>query len=416
MIKQWSRLDNAAKIFPAAQNKRHTQVYRFSCELKKDIDKNFLQQATESVLVEFELFQSVLRRGLFWYYLEKSDLKPIVKEEYQTPCAAIYEKNRENLLFEVTYYKNRINLEVFHVLSDGAGAMHFLRTLIARYLHLTEQTEQMDVDYDASYNQKQDDSFLKYYSGKLNFRLGRRKAAYKIKGWKVKRGKLKVITGIMNVDQVLTQAHKYQATITTFFAAILIKSIIEGMPERIKKKRPITVLIPVNLRKFFPSVTARNFFVVTYLKYELSKQDESFESIIRSMNEQMKNNLIFENLRDEINANMAIERNLPARLVPLAIKDIFLKAAYMISGRAATIKLSNVGIIEMPSEFVPHIKRFDIYTGTDGMQVCSCSFGGRLTLGFSSQFISSDIEMLFFRKLADMGINIEITSNIEEGE
>ena len=35
MKSEWNKLDNAAKIFPAAQSKKDTQVFRFSCELYK---------------------------------------------------------------------------------------------------------------------------------------------------------------------------------------------------------------------------------------------------------------------------------------------------------------------------------------------------------------------------------------------
>ena len=36
-VKHWRRLDNAAKLFPAASSKRDTRVFRFYCELKEDI-------------------------------------------------------------------------------------------------------------------------------------------------------------------------------------------------------------------------------------------------------------------------------------------------------------------------------------------------------------------------------------------
>ena len=130
MKSEWNKLDNAAKIFPAAQSKKDTQVFRFSCELYKTVNKDLLQKATEDTLEEFDIFKSILRRGLFWYYLEESDIKPIVREEYKIPCSLIYQRNNHKLLFEVTYYRNRINLEVFHVLTDGTGAMNFLKTTL----------------------------------------------------------------------------------------------------------------------------------------------------------------------------------------------------------------------------------------------------------------------------------------------
>ena len=103
MKSEWNKLDNAAKIFPAAQSKKDTQVFTFSCELYKTVNKDLLQKATEDTLEEFDIFKSILRRGLFWYYLEESDIKPIVREEYKIPCSLIYQRNNHKLLFEVTY-------------------------------------------------------------------------------------------------------------------------------------------------------------------------------------------------------------------------------------------------------------------------------------------------------------------------
>mgnify|MGYP007007140302 CR=1 FL=1 len=46
------------------------------------------------------------------------------------------EQKIRNYLFRVTYYKSRINLEVFHVLTDGMGGINFLRELTYQYLRL----------------------------------------------------------------------------------------------------------------------------------------------------------------------------------------------------------------------------------------------------------------------------------------
>ena len=115
MIPKWSRLDNAAKIYPSASKNTNTQVFRFSCELYEDIDEKILQEALNDTITVFPAFQYVLKRGLFWYYLEDTKIKPIVREEHKTPCRRIYKKGVRSLLYEVTYYHSTINFEVFHV-------------------------------------------------------------------------------------------------------------------------------------------------------------------------------------------------------------------------------------------------------------------------------------------------------------
>ena len=36
---RWRKLDNAAKLYSAASNKKDTRVFRFYCELKEEVNK-----------------------------------------------------------------------------------------------------------------------------------------------------------------------------------------------------------------------------------------------------------------------------------------------------------------------------------------------------------------------------------------
>ena len=145
-VKHWRRLDNAAKLFPAASSKRDTRVFRFYCELKEDIQQEILQKAVDRTLEKYPIFLSVLRKGLFWHYLEQSNKRPVVREEYKEPCSSLYIRDKRDLLFEVTYYKKRINFEVFHVLTDGTGASEFVRELVKNYLYLAHHEDGPDMD------------------------------------------------------------------------------------------------------------------------------------------------------------------------------------------------------------------------------------------------------------------------------
>ena len=130
----WRKLDNAALAFPLVTGKNDTRVFRFYCELKENVKPELLQAALEKTMEKYPLFQMVLRKGLFWFYLEHRDIRPIVKEEKKPPCSRLYIPDKKNLLFQVSYYEKRINFEVFHALTDGTGAMHFLQELVSNYL------------------------------------------------------------------------------------------------------------------------------------------------------------------------------------------------------------------------------------------------------------------------------------------
>ena len=133
---KWRKLDNAALAFPLVTGKDDTRVFRFYCELREAVDEEILQKALEETMEKYPLFQAVLRKGLFWFYLEHRDIRPVVKKEKKPPCSRLYIPDKQSLLFEVSYHENRINFEVYHALTDGTGAMYFLEELVQNYLIL----------------------------------------------------------------------------------------------------------------------------------------------------------------------------------------------------------------------------------------------------------------------------------------
>ena len=416
----WNRLDNAAKIFPSARGRADNQVFRFSCELMEEVKPVFLQQALDETVAIFEVFQYTLKRGLFWYYLEEADQKPVVREEYKPPCSAIYYPNRKSLLYEVTYYKNRINFEVFHALSDGTGAMHFLRTLVIKYLTIAHSLASRTLDFDASYTQMAADSFQKYYSAGKKKNKQRQPSAYQIRGVKLSENRISVITGVASVKQVLQAAHDEQTTLTGFLSACLMLAIDDEMPERAKKK-PVVLSVPVNLRKYFPSDSARNFFSLIFVRYLFNhkstlpeERDKIFKDVVRHVNADLEKELQLENLSAKIDLFASIERNIFARIAPLPLKDICLKAGYHFSSLSSTATISNIGVVSMPKDLWRYIYAFHVFNSTNKLQICICSFADQLSMNFTAPFLSVDIQKRFFRELTKRGIQIELTTNLTD--
>ena len=44
---EWSRLENAAKIFQPTSGLRDTKVFRFACELREPVDRELLQKGIQ---------------------------------------------------------------------------------------------------------------------------------------------------------------------------------------------------------------------------------------------------------------------------------------------------------------------------------------------------------------------------------
>ena len=399
-VSKWYRLDNAAKIFPPSKNKYDSKIFRFTVSLVENVDKDILNVALTKTLQEYPIFRSVLKRGLFWYYLEESNIKPVVVEEHLRPCS----KFDTGLLFQVTYYKKRINLEVNHALTDGTGTLMFLKTLVVNYLE-----EKYKINSKEAINKESsNDSFRKYYTGKIKKSITSSKIAYKIKDEKYVENRLKIIEGIVDVNSLLKLAKKYNVTLTVYLVSLLIKCIGESMELKARKK-PIVVTVPVNLRNYYPSYTVRNFFNAVNISFKYNGED--IADIIKVVNEEFKRNLTKENVENKMNNMAKLEDIFILRLIPIFIKDLVLRYAYKFTENYATMTLSNIGIIDIPEVYQKYIDYFDVFISTSKIQLCMCSYLNKMLLTFTSQFVNSEIEKNFFRYLTAEGINVTINTN-----
>ncbi len=431
MIKRnytWKTLDNAAKIFPSNTNKQDTKVFRVTCELIEEVDPVTLKIALDQALTQFPVFLSTLKRGLFWYYLEKSYINPSVDLETTAPCSTLY-IDKEQLLFEVTYFKQRINLEVHHILADGMGAFQFLRSLILHYL-ISKYPENfkdcsLDIGYNASEFEKIDDSFDRYYSNKNKsqayIRQKKLENAYQIKGNKLPEQQLLIIEGVVGIEALHEKAHQYNATLTEFISAIFIYSIYNEMKIR-ERNKPVIINIPVNLRKFFPSLSARNFFSVINVGHKFDTKDpypneyntldtKLFYEILSDIKNNFKKNLTKDNLQERLDHLMWAEKNIFSRIIPLIIKDIALRIIHGTTLKKSTASISNLGNIDMPKQTIPYIKAMDAFVSTSKIQMTICSYNNHLTMSITSKFLNTNIQKNFFRLLSNIGIEIKILSN-----
>ncbi|MEG0571260.1 MAG: hypothetical protein RR497_06405, partial [Oscillospiraceae bacterium] len=357
--KDWVKLDNAAKIFPPTSNKADTKVFRFSCQLKDEICPEDLQKALDMTMEDFPIFQSVLRHGLFWYYLEHSDITPVVTQESQPPCSMIYDGTSKHLLFAVTYFKCRINLDTYHALADGTGSMQFIKTMLNNYIALHYNERPITVsDFDSSYTQRNEDSFQKYYSDeKKSKKLFEKKSVYKFNGQKIPGNRLSIIEGEMSVQELLKIAHSHNTTLTIYLASVFLYSIYQDMP-RSQQNKAVTMDIPVNLRNYFHSATTRNFFSVMNVSHIFSQDNNTLQSVIDDLKTCFHDELTPTQLEKRISKLTKIERNYLARAIPLIIKDPILKFANYVAQKNITCSVSNLGAVTVPPEYEKYVEKF----------------------------------------------------------
>ena len=406
----WRKLDNAAKIFPATSNRRDTRVFRFYCECREPVDGVALQTALDQTIEKYPLFLSVLRKGVFWFYMEKSDLKPAISMESEPPCLDLYLRDRKTLLFQVTYYKNRINFEVFHALTDGTGASQFLKELVKNYL-LTRYPEANlpDVSFtepDMTVEDQEADGFTKYYKHDWK-NLGPKTKSYQLTGPRTAYGELNITEGLVSCQAILKKAKEYGVSMTVFLTAVFLSAIHEEMSKR-QLKKPVVLMVPVNLRKYFPSASMLNFFGWIEPHYRFQQEEYNFEDVVNQVRDYFKEELTKDGLGRRFSYFMRMECNPLLRFFPLGLKNIGMQIGALMTKKDVTAVFSNLGNVVLPEQYARYIQRFGVFTSTSKTELSICSFQDDLVLSFASGFQHQNIERNFFRILKGFGIETQL--------
>lgn len=413
---RWDRLDNTAHLFPVIAGESMSNVYRISVTLTELVQPELLQQALDIVLPKFDGFNLRLRQGVFWYYFEENGKPaPKVREESNFPCRFIQANKNRSYLFRVTYYKYRINLEVFHVLTDGMGGINFIKELTYQYLRLAhpEIAEKTGEGLNSDTSLNREDSFLKNY--KTSSHKGyQSKKAYLIHGEHLRKGEFGVMHGYMNIPELKKVCHSYGVSINEYLVGTYIWSVytecLHGMPS----KRPIRVAVPVNLRPYFNSITTKNFFVMVSAEFHPVKEEYTFEEVLSIVRESLKSQINREHLEKLFSYNVSNEKNLAARAVPLFLKNLAMRYVYTMSALANTATVTNIGNISVAEEYKPYVEMFHAFLAMSKGQHLKgtiCSYGDTLVFTFSFDLVDPSVQRGFFRRLTEDGLEIEIESN-----
>ncbi|WP_080146002.1 hypothetical protein [Marinilactibacillus piezotolerans] len=450
--KKWIRLDNASNIFLAAKNAIDTKVFRLSAELDQNVNPRILQRALNLVYDQYALYHSVLRRGLFWYYLEESDLRPVVRPETGPPCSPIYHFDRKELLFRVLYHENRVHLEVFHALSDGTGALWFFEDLISEYIalqYLEPETTEKESEQKRGADQSED-SFARYFrkSRQKNFAkaalsalekiyLDREKDSsievniqeasenertrelktdekphvYRIRGNRTPDNRMRVIELELTLKKVLSLAKLHQVSLTVYLIALYILAVYQTK-EKSSSQTTITISVPVNLRQFFPSQSARNFFTTTHLAITFNEGAEpDLLEICKDLSNQLKEQTNPEYLEEKVNRFISFELNPFIRVTFRPLKDLILKLINLSNNRNVTVAMSNLGKASFPNEVKPYIQGVYFHTSAIRPQFCMISHENSLTLSFTTPFVETVIQRRFIELLTEQSIDVVVGTN-----
>ncbi len=412
---RWEKLDNTAHVFPTIAGEDMTNVYRISVTLNEPVDKDILQQALDILVPKIDGFNVRLRKGIFWYYLEENTKPaPRVREEDNYPCRYIVQNRNNSYLFRVTYYKARINLEVYHVLADGMGGINFLKELTYQYLRLAhKELSVIKDDLTCGTSLNREDAFVKNYRRSRPSGFNRQKAAH-LKFDKLPKGEFGMMHVLMSVKELKAASARYGASINEYLAAVFAWAIYEKGIRRSGADRPIRIAVPVNLRPYFKSNTTKNFFVMVSAEMPDNEENYTFEQVIEQIKESLRSQIDKDKLENLFSYSVSNQMSLFLRLVPLMIKNIVIKFVYEKSAMANTATMTNIGNIKVDEPYAPYITHFYgaiAMSKGQSLKGTICSYKDTLNFTFSTIYVDTSVQYSFINRLNEDDIRVSLETN-----
>jgi NRPS condensation-like uncharacterized protein len=421
MKKQWYRLDNAALIFPAIIRKNWNNVFRVSVTLKEAVDPETLNQAIADLKPRFPTCFVRLRTGFFWYYLETIAKAPEAQQDFAYPLTHMTRRELRTCCVRFLWFENRIAVEIFHSVTDGTGGLALLQNLAARYLTLKygAQIPAEGMIREISEEPKQEeirDCFLSCGAARGLSRA--EDTAYHLTGTPEKGLFRHIVTGILPTAALKNKAHEQGVTVTAYLAAVMAEAVARKQEDEGRTGRwakPVKITIPVNLRRTFGMDTMRNFTLAVNIGFDPALGEYTHEQVCALMGHLLAAETIPQRMAGRVAKNVDLQKMMVLRLVPLAIKRICMRAVYALSGESkGCLNISNMGVVKLPDAMAEHVERFDFVIGVQYTYPNNCSvvtYGGKTYISMIRGIRETELERLFFSRLVELGIPVEIESN-----
>ena len=418
---RWMKLDNAAKIYPAAKRRNWNNFFRISATLTEPVDVAVLRSALDVTARRFPSIAVRLRRGVFWYYLEQIPKAPAIQEEKSCPLAHAPFHQVRQCAFRILVYHNRFAVEFFHALTDGTGALIFVKTLLAEYLSQKYGLTVPAVDgvlgrLEEPGDEELEDSFLRYAG---DVKASRKEStAWHLSGTPEKDGFKNLVTLMVPAPELKACAKRYGVSVTELLCASMMQAIAQLQAEKVPQRRlrkPVKVLLPVNLRNLFPSRTLRNF--ASYITPEIDPRmgDYTFEEICAAVHHRMGLENNPQTMRAKFAANVASEKSPVLRVMPLFIKNLAMKAVFDTVGECKScLCLSNLGVVRLPEVMAPYVARMDFIIGVQAKAPHDCgvlTWNDTVYINCIRSIREPELELRFYQVLHRLGLSVTVESN-----
>jgi NRPS condensation-like uncharacterized protein len=420
-------LDNSALIYPPTEAIFNANTFRVSLDVRITVKKEILEQAAVDVLGRCSYARVSLHSGFFWYYLSPNPKDMVIHREGSYPSGRIVFKENNGYLFKILYSNHRIALECFHALTDGSGALAYLKLLVQRYYELSGYTSFQFPGglkfSDRPTKQEFSDPFQHLYDRTLPSYPTISKA-FHFKGQGDFDDRVKVISASIKADTIKQKAKERNLTITEYLCSVYLFTLQELQSREVpkqRKRKPIRLSVPMNLRKIFGYETMRNFTLFAVVGIEPALGKYSFEEITQEVKLQMVLAQSKKRLLSQIKRNVGGERNLAIRFAPNILKNpLFKLLSDFLGDEQYSGIISNLGYVTLPQALAEDVTRIDFHLSPGLLNKVALAVIGYLdtiVVNFTS-FLNTDTELerLFCTFMVEDGIEVEIATNRETGK
>lgn len=413
-------MDGLGIIYAVTNSKKWNRVYRIAAVMKDDVRPEVLVRAITDLRGRFPTFYTQLDRDFYRYKLRTVEDTDIVQPENAYPCGRIEAGSGEKPMFRVLYFRNRISLEIYHLVTDGGGALVFLKNIVARYLGLqgfaVEKTDGVLDPGDAPSAAETGDAFQDIDVGKAEKTSRLEAFAYKYKQ-PVQEGLFQLTHGFFPVEAMKRLTGEKGVTVTEYLTALYTWALFENMLPAGNRK-PVKIAVPTDLRRVLGSTTLRSFSLYVNTCTEPGPENRDFDRLLADIAAQLRKGFQKDSLAARAAANTAAQNGWLYKHIPLVLKKAVLKQAYLILGeRTMTTALTNLGVVKMPKGMEEHVDHFDFVAGGTLANYITCAVyacNDVIGVTFSSRSASTDVQRSFFSFLAKHGVPVEVQSNVKQ--
>jgi len=463
--KIWYELDAFAKTYSSIISEGRTTCFRLSALFSENIDLEILQKVTISLEKKYPFYNSELKKGIFWNYLQQKKAHFMIEEEKTYPCTDIQKDNP----LRIIYFNNKLSIEIAHFLTDGKGAALFFKDLIEEYLEKkyflenlekdktdslidrTEKKKEVEIEKinkiinfgkkinknekdfenkkseknffektrellgnDSGLKNSQKNEYVDLYE-KYMRKVSKEttiKSAFHLPMKILEKGQYHITTGEIDVESLKEESKKYGTTIGKYLLSVYFKILLDRYSQA---KNPIVIGVPVDLRKIFEETTYRNFFINITPSVDASLGAYSLSEIITYLDNYFALKITKKEFYKSIYKAMNPMQNIIIKSVPYLIKRMFFPFIFDYYGeRGYTTGFSNLGIFKVNKKYEKYLKGFRFLAPPS--KRCKIKMGvisdcNKVYVNFGNLTANYDIERDFFVYLRKRGIKSKIITN-----